>query len=194
MKKALSLFLVLIMCLSLCACGSDTDTDTKSVSTEKEENKAIELTTENISEYLVIKYHYSDKELGPIVAYASATVTIEIYPIKGGSFNNVNLILNTTIGNHWEVAESDSSYKYLKTLNAEWSDDTWKEMLITEIQLPADGKYTETHTITGISTHELPTDKEKKWNSLDSDGVNKYDASTYLEEGTPYVTGTFIPN
>lgn len=195
MKKTISLLLALVMCLSLCACGNNTSTnDANPINTEEEENNAIELTTENIAEYLVIKYHYSDKEVASIGSNATATVTIEIYPVAGGSFNNVKLILNTSIGNHWKLAESDSSYKYLKTLTAEWSDDTWQEMLITEIQLPADGKYTETHTIQGNSVMELPADKEMTWFSHHSEGVNKYAASTYLEEGRPYVTGTFIPN
>ena len=202
MKRTISLILALVMCLSLCACGSSASTnDTNPTSTKEENNatestsqNAIELTTENIAEYLVIKYHYSDKEVASIGSFATATVTIEIYPVAGGSFNNVKLILNSSIGNHWKVAESDSSYKYLSTLTAEWSDDSWQEMLITEIQLPADGKYTETHTIQGNSGMELPADKDMTWFSHHSEGVNKYAASTYLEEGTPYVTGTFIPN
>ena len=191
MKRVISFVMVLVVCLSLCACKEATVEPTVPPTTESTEPKEIILTTDNINEYLVMK-----------VKFEGSTVSIETYPIVGGSFNNVELVLNVYLGDPWfKISPNDPSYKYSIAAIPNvpegdyWEDFSPENYVLTRIKLPADGKYTESHKF--ISTTWAHEDEEYEivyGESIYRNGIITALSSEYFPKGTPHVTGTFIPN
>jgi len=97
MKRILSLLLVCMICLGLCACGESAP-------------KEIQLTVENIEEYLSFEteYEITDEKttlLGEswrIKTY-DADQILKVYPICAGKFENVQLEIEVPLYNNWYV-------------------------------------------------------------------------------------------
>lgn len=100
--------------------------------------KPVELATGNIQSYLLISLEYSKPETGDI--YSRSDISLKMYPVKGGTFENVELTVEVPICIGWNVSSSDKAYD-------EANDDT----LICTIKLPASGTYEETHQIIGFT-------------------------------------------
>lgn len=125
MKKIIALLLALCVCFSLCACGT-----TKNETPETTESKAIELTTENISQYLNIVIGEPVR-----VSDYNFTTSMEIYSLQPGDFANVEIVLSIKT-NNW----SDLSSAVGATL--ETDEEAVHEYIGTlTCKLPADGRH-----------------------------------------------------
>ena len=92
MKKWIALLLAAVLCLSLAACGGN-------------ENE-VELTPENILDYLNIEITYENTGKKNILGQPEMVETITIYPVQGGSFKNVKLLI-TGFPKEWTAASSE---------------------------------------------------------------------------------------
>lgn len=129
MKKIIALLLALCVCFSLCACGT-----TKNETPETTEPKAIELTTENISQYLNIV-------IGEVIESTSEvnyhdTAPIEIYPLQAGDFSNVEIELSIKIDREYVLEDAIGA-----TLETEETESGWPRAGTLTFKLPADGRY-----------------------------------------------------
>ena len=129
MKKALSLILALVLWLSLsfslCACG----------------NKTIELTTENIDQYIACAARYKNHRdlhyLTPNNLGESCDIDFHAYPIQQGSFSNVKITVQANVPN-----------EFPGTTAAPWVLDGKKgEPIQFTFQLSANGEYSYVYAI-----------------------------------------------
>lgn len=186
-NQIFSLFSIFLMVLLLSACSGGGSSATSGP-------KEIELTWENISDYLRIEYSFSPSKVTPKYGYKTMDVTINVFPVAEGSFDHVEIIPIITLkpgggrGNNWQVIDDDLSYKYIKDL-----DDEYKGYLISHIALPVDGKCTETHTITQLVglPDNLPDNGVYEFTE-NTATVYRLWASAELPEGTPEITGKVI--
>lgn len=105
------------------------------------EQEEIELTVDNIESYLSLDFEYSKIEETQIItatAY-STDVILNTYSTMGGSFNNVQITVTVLLENAWEVNPNDDA--------AETSGDGY---LSFTFKLPANGDYTESHSIRSL--------------------------------------------
>lgn len=90
MRKALSLILALILCLSLCACGDKTP-------------QSIELTTENINQYITILAAYNNYRAthGWDMGYyhGNCDIDLQAYTVAPGDFSNVEITIQVYVPN-----------------------------------------------------------------------------------------------
>lgn len=125
MKKIIALLLALSMCFTLCACAT-----AENETPETTESTDVELTTENISQYLNIV-------IGEPVRVDDwiFTTPMEIYSLQPGDFANVEIVLS--IKTHkW----SDLSSAVGATL--ETDEEAVHEYVGTlTCKLPADGRH-----------------------------------------------------
>lgn len=130
--------------------------------------KSVELTTGNIQSYLSISLEYSKPEthISMGITFGESNVSLKMYPVKGGTFENVELIVEVPISALWHVSSTDKAYN-------EANSDT----LTCKIKLPANGAYEETHKISGIGS-----------------GGSVLDPSIGSRFKIKSVKGTFIPN
>ncbi len=130
--------------------------------------KSVELTTANIQSYLSISLEYSKPEthITMGITFGESNVSLKMYPVKGGTFENVELTVEVPVSGLWHVSSSDKAY-----------DEANADTLICKIKLPASGTYDETHKISGIGS-----------------GGTIMDPSIGSRFTIKSVTGTFIPN
>ena len=123
MEKIIALLLALCVCFSLCACGT-----TKNETPETTEPKSIELTTENISQYLNIV-------IGEVVDTGDSidTTLIEFYPLQPGDFTNVEIVLSIKVDNDFELSSAIGA-----TLETE--EESEHKGTLT-FKLPVDGRH-----------------------------------------------------
>lgn len=171
---------MLVMLLALCACGAD---------------KSVELTNENIGEYLHVEVNseqsgtgnpWQGKAWNPIMKQ-----TVNIYPIQGGSFNNVVLYIYIPGTNDdWELIDGDSYIEQCKDENS-----TWYGLTYLKIVLPADGNYTASYSYEGSAIAEIPETKQTD-SFFKDEGftAGQIKAFNLFEEGTKAVQGTFTPD
>ena len=182
MKKLSILILVFIMCTTFSSCGV---------------SKEVVLTTENINDYLSIRYICGEPQHPLNALHAYVPVTIEITPKEEGTFENVELNLFQYLSRGksvWKVVDNDSSYKYGKRYTVPGEKLEIHQYLVTKISLPSNGKYSEKHTMetfsSAMSLDTLPNEEpDWPWES-----VPRNWESQYFKAGTPLVSGTFIPD
>lgn len=142
MKKIFALFLAVIMTLSLTACGGET------------KNKEIQLTTDNISNYLAFEFDYSKVErentLG--ISFGYTDITMKSFAVSAGSFDNVEITVEIPLTNGWSVSSSDKAY-----------DENNSEMVICSFRLPASGEYTDTHDLIAAMVYKDPDSSNIKY-------------------------------
>lgn len=143
MKKRIVLLLVLIMTLSLCACGKDAGKK------NDDAPKEVELTTDNIEDYLAFTFDYAEvtkknNVLG--IPHGYTEITLSTYAVRGGTFNNVEITVEVPLSVGWEVSSSDKAY-------VEGDADT----LTCSFRLPANGDYSETHDLSSITAIDPKT-------------------------------------
>ena len=182
---------------------------------EEKEPEPIELTMKNIFDYLTIKETYEIED-------SHMKMTIDITPLKEGRFENAKIILWKSVVNFdgdsvedyqmpwvWKVSSSDPSYKYCEAMYEAHKDDWVTEnnkdkYLITVISIPSNGYYTETHSFVenvinlGTPRIDAPDTMYETYDSMQdssifSGKILSHRGSSLLPEGTPFVSGTFIP-
>lgn len=151
----------------------------------------IELTSENFTDYLNIRITFAEGAHHTILSYSwkEATATLEIYPVAHGSFNNVNLKVDYWLDHGYMVSESEEMYEMSKEIE----ERQGLYRLVFDVDLPADGNYTETvniETALGFGQFDLPVNKQVE--TLPD--VSAVWESSFLPAGTPGITGNFTPN
>ena len=147
MKKVVA---VLICCLFLVGLGAGGQTKVK-------EPQAIELTKDNITEYIKFDGSFVDGTytMGVYVNWADAKLEFQTYPIQDGTFSNVEVTL---------IATSDNdTFTYMNDFGNYWHLEDAKEGEDKEIKftvtLPLDGKFQKTYEVTcSNNTGELEGD------------------------------------
>ena len=136
MKKIIALLLVICTCLSFSACFSKTESTQTEPTT-----KTIELNKDNIAEYLNMKMSVAESNYS---RYARATV--EFYPLQGGDFSNVEIVITTGISYSSEFdTGSERRYYIDRVEGAEIGGDIdyggYLFDTTLKFKLPADGRY-----------------------------------------------------
>ena len=217
MKKITAIIIAFIMLIICCGCEKQDTTEQNEtqpvianepeiIEPEEKEPEPIKLTSENMGEYLKIKYSYEKNG-------SDLKMTIDIEPLKAGKFENTKLILVKYTGDfdrkamlHWELSPTDPSYKYCEAMykaQNDWCSEYESTLYcFTEIKLPSNGYYTETHSFWEWYGN-LP-EPDDSYETFHVSPGSKYDedlgevvaygqVSDLLPEGTPYFSGTFIP-
>lgn len=130
--------------------------------------KPVELTAGNVQSYLSVSLDYSKPEVYTKmgITFGESNVSLKMYPIKGGTFENVELTIEVPLMTLWTVSSSDKAY-----------DEANASTLTVKIKLPASGTYEESHKIRGLGT-----------------GGSVIDPSVGSRYKIKSVKGTFIPN
>ncbi len=130
--------------------------------------KPVELTAKDIQTYLSISLDYSKPEvyIKNGITFGESNASLKMYPIRGGTFENVELTVEVPLMTFWTVASSDKAY-----------DEANASTLTLKIKLPASGTYEETHKILGLGTG--------------GSVINPSAGSRYIIKSAK---GTFIPN
>ena len=182
MKKWIALLLAAALCLSLGACSSKGNGKTAN---------EVELTTENILDYLNIEITYEKTGKISILGKPEMVETITIYPVQGGSFKNVKLLI-TGFPKVWTADSSELGSSFSQN-----ADSSMKQTL-TKITLPSNGNYTCTHTYYGDTVlAELPRNKDssKGWKYISVTEIDEYQenlfGSDFVKAGDKVITGSF---
>ncbi len=136
MKRVIPLVLVMAMTLltlSGCADGG----------------KQVELTKENIYDYLEIGTSYGEYKTHTTigVAFTDVDVYLKVYPVVSATFENVEITAEISCPIGWKVNSSDSAYSK--------SDVT---VMKFTFRLPSDGRFEETHSIGRSSWKAAPNE------------------------------------
>ena len=155
MKKTISLLLAIILCLSLCACSDGTKAPAE-----------VELTVDNINEYLAFEFDYSkvERESKIGLSFGYTDLTLSTYAVAAGSFSNAEITVEIPLTNGWSVSSGDEAY-----------DENNSDVLVCTFRIPASGTYTDTHDLIASVVFSDP----------DSSNI-RYTVTA--------VSGTFIPS
>ncbi|MBE6981426.1 MAG: hypothetical protein E7437_03785 [Ruminococcaceae bacterium] len=124
----------------------------------------VELTAENISDYLVVNFDFEYAGLDSLGILANHRITCSTYSARNGSFDNVTATIRITLEPDWYVLGTDTGRV-----------EDEEGILQYSFRLPSDGKYSEIHDIFG-------------WYGI-ADPRPQNITYTFTE-----VSGTFIPN
>lgn len=142
MRKSLVLLLATLMALSLIACGREA------------KEKEVQLTTDNISDYLAFEFDYSEverqKKLG--ISFGNTDITMRSYAVAAGSFNGVSITVEIPLSNGWSVSSVDKAY-----------NENNSEVLICSFRLPSSGEYTDIHHLIASMMYSDPDSRNVKY-------------------------------
>lgn len=165
MKRVRALILALLMVFTLCTTGCSKP-----------------LTSSNIEDYLAVKLVYTtltERFLG--AAYSN--VSLRIYPVKSGDFNNVKLTIPVTLSDDFSVNANLVSNDWVTFIGSPQEGCHAFELMV---DLPSSGEY----TTNSIEIHTIITITEGV--SIHSMNLEDYVTLSAPSEWT--ITGTFIPN
>lgn len=147
MKKLIALLLAAALALSLAACGG---------------SKEVELTTDNIEEYLDFDFDYSkvDRQQKIGITFGYTDITCSTYAVQAGDFNNAEVTVEVSLNNGWEVSSSDTA-----------CDENNPETLVMTFRIPADGEYTETHDLIASLVFQDPDAQNISYNITSVSGT-----------------------
>ena len=151
-RRISALFLVVILMFSLSACKSETADESHTVDNADAkfvaESESVDLTLDNISQFLKIECQYGEKSTYNYVFYMADT-SIKITPIEFGHFEDVEIEIEHPSLGYWFLFVDDTSF-----------DDYIREISYS-IDLPSNGNYeSEINKICapiGKQTQEFPT-------------------------------------
>lgn len=130
MKKLLALMLAAALALSLVACGGGDGSGGAA-------SKGVELTTENITDYIALSGEFTESEYHQTILYYVSTSIIDFqaYSTVSGSFENVEITVRANI--------DDTG-----VLNEQWHlADSEEPGVEFTFKLPANGNYTHSYGI-----------------------------------------------
>lgn len=114
-RKIVSIILLCILTLNTVACGESTE--------------VVELTMDNVFDYFVINYNYTSfterVDKGGVLRQTDTKVIVDIYPVQGKSFQNVEIELS--FDTRWFINDDNIQ------------DDNG--VVIIPMKLPTDGVY-----------------------------------------------------
>lgn len=140
MKRIQALLLALLLTFTLCISGCSNTTPEPQATAEPEPTKeVIELTTSNWSKYLKAKLRYSKTEGSPFSYADYYDVSVQVYPVQGGHFNNVVL---TLVVNQAEGSFIDSNHGEVSFEEVTDGKITYKYCYFNDLVLPSNGEYT----------------------------------------------------
>lgn len=137
MKKLIASLLILIHIVILVGCGKDSN-GIMPPSASEEKSKRVQLTTNNIDDYLAIEIN--DRPDGYY-----QKLTIKTFAVAGGSFNNAKVTLKFTLAPGWSA-----------TSQTEPNISNEPEVFFCTFRIPASGDHTENHTLFFISAGDFP--------------------------------------
>ncbi len=182
MKK--NLIIVAILCMVLLAIGcANSDADTG------QGDAGIELTSDNILDYIHVELNC--EQTGTNIANAPVMdYTINIYPIKGGSFNDTELIMGLGVSApSWNMIKAGcNDIETCTDVNSPYYGITY-----IKIDLPADGYYSTTFTYSGESAAtRVPGNRDdyKFDSSFSEEKIKQF--PKIITEDAKSVKGTFI--
>ena len=123
MKKFISLLLAIILCFSMCACGA---------SSAPAAPKAVELTKDNIGDYISISGEYKNGDYHSTILYYVSTADLDFkaYSTVAGSFSNVEITVRAdlsektgALSEKWHMADSEDKSKVEFTFKMPASGD-----------------------------------------------------------------------
>lgn len=154
MKRTITFLLALIMALSLVACGGSQSTTSEATVTQTtpEPSKEVTLTKENIEQYLVFDFDYSDVERDSVMGLSLGytDLTTNVYSTQSGSFNNVKITMNIELDYGWSVKKGDKA-----------SSRSDKGFLTLDFRLPSNGSFTEKHELSASGAWSNPRSRVK---------------------------------
>ncbi|MCQ2529279.1 MAG: hypothetical protein MJ108_09230 [Saccharofermentans sp.] len=107
MKKIISIVLIVSMLFALCGCGDESSANDSS--SKSDEQTKVELTVDNVEEYLEINCEYvnATREQNVVGQWLKESdIKIETYAITSGSFENVEITLR------FDLSSSDKDENY----------------------------------------------------------------------------------
>lgn len=142
MKKTVFVLIIFALIILGASCASQDLTKVESTNTSSE-SAPIELTTSNISDYLVIDGTYGtiERENQLRMSWGHSDFTISIYPSVPGDFYGVELVLKVKLTSGWDVSSDDAAFS---------DNDGY---LTTTIKLPANGSKEETHKLGAVLSY-----------------------------------------
>lgn len=178
MKKAISLFLALVLCLPLCACSGGSEA----------QSSKVELNEDNILDYLNIEITYTKTGDRNILGNPVMEQTIKIYPTRGGTFENVELLIFEWCKD-WVAESSEKNASFAQSDNG---------YTVTKIKLPSDGNYTCTHKFDaeyGLAKMPSDSDSSMGWKYISLTTVDEYVekcfGSDVVKAGDACIKGSF---
>ena len=147
MKKLMALILTAALALCLAACGG---------------TKEVELTKDNIEEYLDFDFDYSEVERQKTIGitFGYTDITCNTYAVQAGDFNNVEVTVEILLNNGWSVSSSDTAY-----------DKNNPEILTMNFRIPVDGEYTKTHDLIASIVFQDPDAQNINYNITSVSGT-----------------------
>ena len=146
MKKLMSFMLAVIMLLTLAACGGNggqtANATQEPTAIPTQENKIVELTPDNIEDYLAIKFSFTKPESIVVLGVNcgdKSEMTTSMYSTRAGSFDGVEIKMEITSNSYWKVS----------------GETSWE----IEFRLPANGEYEHIQDIYGSVLSSSPKEE-----------------------------------
>ena len=119
--KLLVFFLVSVMCIACTSCGKPSE---------------VQLTKENIKDYLSFDFSYEEGESTKVLGFYSrhADIITKTYPISSGSFSDVKITIEIPVATGWSIAGEPAS----------------NHTFIQSFRLPASGEYTNSQELISL--------------------------------------------
>ena len=119
--KFLVVLVVSIMCVAFTSCGKPSE---------------VQLTKENIKDYLSFEFSYEEGESTKVLGFYSrhADIITKTYPISSGSFSDVKITIEITVATGWSIAGEPAS----------------NHTFIQSFRLPASGEYTNSQELISL--------------------------------------------
>lgn len=141
MKKVISIVVSLALLFSLVACSSNGGNSSQGENAKPETNKgseAVQLTVDNISDYISINGEFTDAEYHQTILYyvSTAKIDFQAYSTASGTFNNVKITVRANISETGALSEK-----------FHLADSDNKNSVEFEFTMPANGNYNHTYSI-----------------------------------------------
>lgn len=147
MKKCLILIIALVLMLSLASCGKP---------------KEVELTADNIEDYLSFEFDYSrvERDTKQGFEFGFTDLTVKTYGKVPGSFKDAYVTIEIPLTNGWTVSSNDKAY--IKN---------YPDVLALSFMLPASGDYSTNHDLIASISFTEPNRNNVKYNITSVQGT-----------------------
>lgn len=175
MKRLQSLLLALLLTFALCISGCSSATATPEPTPEatpEPTKEVIELTTSNWSRYLKAKIHFSETTGHPLSSAYWYDVSVQLYPVQGGYFNNVVLTLRMSEGTGLFIDSDHGEVSFKEVTDGKY---TYGYCYFNNLVLPSSGEY---------------TTESATWKTFSSGSPTSGKLFVFVDK----ISGTFVPD